>query len=287
MNGVQDHESNIVGIVGQSLTELYFLANLYPPGFDADAVTSIIAKFSYGTNEPWITTYGAEVWLTRMDRSPDGTFFAVSMDGELHISRGGISRVLDLGVPTGLNDVWVASDSEAFTVGLNGERVRILNNNFEVVRDPANRRLTAVRGSVRNNVVAVGNEGVIHRYDGERWSELDSPTNYNLLAVLVRSESEIYIAGTDGILFRGDGQRWERLSAPASSNITSLAWFGDTLYACLRPGGICVLKSDGLEPLKSLDVTYLRTITDHLFAVGGTLVARYNGSGWRGGKLEI
>jgi len=287
MAETQDHDASIVSIAGVNTSDLYFLAVLSLPTHPTE-VTSVIYTLSYAGNASSQVVYTVDTWLTRMDRSSGGVFYAVSIDGELHYSRNGFWHVLDVGVARGLNSVWAASDNDAFAVGRSGERARITNGVVQRIDDSAARNLYTVTGSDRNNVIAVGDSGVIHWFDGQRWSELESPTNYNLLTALVRSESEIYIGGARGVLFRGDGTRWEKLKAPPDLNITSLAWYGDRLYACTRPvGGIHVLTPSGLELIKSLDVTNLKAIGDHLFAIGGRLVAFYDGAVWRGGNLEL
>ena len=204
----------------------------------------------------------------------------------MHISKGNKWNILDLECPDGLNSVWASNDDEAFAVGLNGERVRVIGQTVTVVRDPEARRLNAIHGTSSANVYAVGDYGVIMNYDGKIWKDLDLPTNVNLLAVLCNSENEVYVGGSRGTLLKWNGVQWEALESPEIT-ITSIALFNGDLYVSAGRDGVYILGKDGLEPFKDLLIYHLKTIGKNLFGIGNRLVAQFDGSGWWGGDLDI
>lgn len=213
----------------------------------------------------------------------------VSMEGELHVFRQGAWRLLNLDCPSGLNSVWVATDNEAFAVGLKGERARIVGETVELVRDAEGRRLNCVHGSGPRNVFAVGDGGLIFRFDGVVWEELPALTESNLLTVLCKSEKEVYVGGAGGVLLHWNGVRWNviRIAGIAEITITSIAFYRDTLYAAVGRAGVYVLRENVLEPIKDEVLYRLRSIDDLLFGIGNRLVLQYDGESWWGGDLDL
>ena len=186
----------------------------------------------------------------------------------------------------GLNGVWAASDDEIFAVGLQGECIHLASKSLNVSVDSQKRKFINVHGSSRNNVFAVGDGGVVRRFDGNSWSDLSIGTTNNLMAVLSLSDTETYVAGGSGVLFRWSGNTWEWLGGEEMS-IHSLAWYNGKLYAAAGADGVFILGDNGLEKIKDLKMYYVHTIGDSLFAVGNRFVARYDGSGWWGGNLAV
>jgi hypothetical protein len=282
----QDHNTTIVSITGIDKERLHILSNLYCEPFDSESVLSVVSKLAHNPGGVCDTYYSTETWCTSMDQSTGGTLFVVSMEGEMHVSKGNKWIILDLECPDGLNSVWASNDDEAFAVGLNGERVRVIGQTVSVDRDPEPRRLNAIHGTSSANVYAVGDNGVIMNYDGTIWKDLHFPTNVNLLAVLCNSENEVYVGGSRGTLLKWNGVQWEALESPEIT-ITSLALFKGDLYVSAGRDGVYILGKNGLEPFKDLLIYRLKTIGNILFGIGNRLVAQFDGVGWWGGDLNI
>ncbi|QSQ19784.1 hypothetical protein JY651_31430 [Pyxidicoccus parkwayensis] len=286
MSTAPDHHTSFISIVGTNPRDLQLLANLSPPVDDPESIVTVIVSLVHEANTTWTKLLEVDAWVTDLARSSSGRLYAVDMDGQLHFtdSKGAWTN-RDVGCPDGLVSLWVASDDQVFAAGDHGERVRVSGKQVDIVRDEQERRLNAVHGCSTDDVYMVGEKGAVFRYQGQTWSELESPTNYSLLSVLCRSPREVYLAGARGMLFRGDGDTWEQLKAPEVT-ITSLAWYRDALYAAAGKDGIFRLGPQGLEKLKDLTLYRLRVIGDHLFGLGGRLVARFDGKGWWGGPVN-
>ncbi len=273
---MSDHSTSIVGITGTDNSDLYVLANLYTPPFDPEAVLSVVVK----------TVYSTESWCTSMDQH-GANLFVVSMDGEMHISAAGQWRTMELECPGGLNAVWAAGESEAYSVGVEGEIVHVTGNSFTKFTDADKRRLNAIHGSSSKHIVAVGDEGLVYIFDGQTWTQLECPTNTNLLSVLCCSDSLVYVSGANGVFFRLNNGAFEAIEAPPAP-ITSLGLFNNSVYAATGKSGLHVLLDDNTtEQLKEFIVYRLRTVNERLFAVGNKLVAQFDGEGWWGGELDL
>lgn len=281
-----EYNASLISITGTNNTNLRVLGNLYNEPFDSESVLSVVASLSHKPEVKWEIIYSTETWCTFMDQAAGGVLFVVSMEGELHKNSRGSWQVLDLECPEGLNSVWAANDNEAFAVGIKGERIHIIDDNFEVVHDPEMRRLNALHGIHGGQVFAVGDGGLVYRFDGTTWEELESPTNVNLLAVLCCSDTEVYVAGGKGTLLRWIGTGFELLEGPETA-VTDLAIHRGQLYAAAGREGVQILRDDKLEEFKDIQVYRMNTIDDRLYCIGNRLVAQYDGEEWWGGNLTI
>jgi len=285
MENNQDHNASIVSITGVNNNQLHLLVNLYYEPFDPESVLSVIATLEHKPDVKWNTIHSIEQWCTAMDQSKGGTLFVVSMEGELHVYNANKWTVLDLGCPDGLNSIWAANDNQAFIAGLGGERIRVIDEKIEITREPKSFRLNAIHGSSESNVVTVGDEGMVYKFDGINWKKIDLPTNVNLLSVYCHSEKEIFIGGA-GVLYRWDGSVWYEIDAQELI-ISSIAFYLGRFFLACGGKGVFSIQNDALELFKEITVYRLKHIDDSLFAIGNKLVAQYDGKEWWGGDLDL
>jgi hypothetical protein len=285
MNAKQDHQASLVSITGKSNQQLHLLANLYYEPIDPESVLSIIISLSHKPDVDGDTIYSTETWCTSLDESDGGTLYVVSMEGEMHVYRNESWHVLDLQAPNGLNSVWAANDNESFAVGLEGERIHVRGDQFEVTRDNNRVRLNAVHGSSTAHVMAVGDHGLAFRFDGKQWHKVELPTNVNLLGVYCLAEDQVLISGA-GVLFRWDGDAWFDIEADGL-NISDIAYWNKHFYLACGSNGVYFLQDDELVIKKELTVYRLNSIGDRLFGVGNRMVTQFDGEGWWGGDLDI
>jgi len=285
MENIPEHNTSIVSIVGKDNKHLFLLANLYYAPFDPESVLTVVVSLEHKPEVSWNTIHSMEQWCTSMDRSLGGNLFVVTMEGELHKFDGNQWGVTDLNCPDGLNSVWAANDNEVFIAGLGGERIRVINDQIELSKDPNNIRLNAIHGSSVTNVVAVGDEGMVFKYDGNNWRKTELPTNVNLLSVYCRSDNEILIGGAE-VLYRWDGVAWHDIESQ-NMIISSIEYFDNSYYLACGDNGVHVLINDKLALFKSITVYRLKKIDSLLFAIGNRLVAQFDGQEWWGGDLNL
>lgn len=77
---------------------------------------------------------------------------------------------------------------------------------------PQGQRLNRLWGSGPQDVWAVGEGGLLLRYDGQRWSRIPSDTKESLVAIAGRGRGDAWAVGREGTLLRLSGDRWSRWS---------------------------------------------------------------------------
>jgi hypothetical protein len=108
-------------------------------------------------------------------------------------------------------------------------------------------------GGAANIGFAVGNSGVILKYNGSTWTAETSPVTRNLFGVYVVSTLEAWAVGANGTILKWNGSSWSNFSSPVSDNLR----------------GISMLDQNGSGTAQSG------------WAVGNSGTAlRYNGASW-------
>lgn len=75
-----------------------------------------------------------------------------------------------------------------------------------------------VWGSAASNVVAVGNDGTILRYNGSTWSPEVSDTSEHLYGVSGSAPDNIIAVGANGTIVRYNGSNWSEVTHGATGN---------------------------------------------------------------------
>jgi photosystem II stability/assembly factor-like uncharacterized protein len=120
-----------------------------------------------------------------------------------------------------LEDVWGSSSSNIFAVGsprLVGSTryytiLRWNGSSWGVMTTPSvpagkSGRLRSVWGSSGSNVYAVGDDGVILRYNGAAWAAMSSGTTNPLYGVWGTASTNVYAVGLLGTIIRYNGEIW-------------------------------------------------------------------------------
>jgi hypothetical protein len=88
----------------------------------------------------------------------------------------------------------------------------------------------AIDGFNDKELYAVGWNGEIWRFDGKRWSQIDSPVNTVLVDVCCGGDGNVYACGRNGVLVHGRKNAWSVIEHGLGDDFWSLAWFGEELY---------------------------------------------------------
>jgi photosystem II stability/assembly factor-like uncharacterized protein len=144
-------------------------------------------------------------------------------------------------------------ESGALAVGLDGATLRYDASTGWQVESPPRRahhiNLLGVAFAGPSSAFAVGQFGVILRWDGTSWSEDPqsiSLTQSQLNAVAFASTGEGWAVGANGTILHYDGSRWsieEPPPADAGANVTSVAVAGSEAFAVV--GGNLIRRPPG------------------------------------------
>ena len=159
------------------------------------------------------------------------------------------------------------------------------------------RNLRAVWGSSPDNYFAVGDNGVIARFNGDEWRPSNSQVSDQLYGIYGNGPREIYAVGGTGrgLVLRWNGSSWVSFHEPAESLRGAWTSPGNHLYVAGDNG--FVGRYDRLSSLPSPDrhasaspfphlrIHELVGVGDGLFGAAGTMVTGDNGD-WSGAVVS-
>lgn len=98
--------------------------------------------------------------------------------------------------------------------------------------------LRGVWGAGRNDVWAVGDNGIILKYNGTTWNPVDSTTKFGLRGVWGSAANDVYAVGLGGTVLHYDGQVWKRQDSGTSIPLVGVFAVGKDVFAYGYSGSI-------------------------------------------------
>lgn len=279
-----DYQASIVGLLVTSNTGLYLLANLFELPFDAEDITSIIYKFQHKPEVIWEPIYNHYSWITSICSKDDGKLIAVDMNGNFHYNSGRKWELISTTCINGFNAV-ISDDTKTFAISVDGEIAVLTNNKIEIISNWIGNRLNAISLTRTKEVWAVGDSGLIVKFNGIDWSKFPSPTVENLISIYVTGKNDIYLGGA-GILLIWNGRNWVTIK-DFQVTIYSITGFNDCIYFACGKDGVYCFQNSSIVFVKALEVYKITTINNAMYAFGNRLMAQFNGSEWWGGQVEL
>jgi hypothetical protein len=204
--------------------------------------------------------------------------WAVGTSGSVVHFKDGVPQVIDVAAAgqTWLHGVWGAANS-LWIVGDAGLALVSAAGGFIKVAVPVKSNLLDVWGTADDMFWAVGDGGVVLRWDGMAW--LKVPTGpmggvvQNLRAVWGSAKDDVWVVGTQGTILHWTGTRFEQ-GAPTASYSLNDVWgrAKDDVYA-VGSGGVA-LHYDGAQwsALETGTSSSLQSVFGdahgHIFAAG-------------------
>ena len=136
---------------------------------------------------------------------------AVGANGAIARWNGTAWSTMTSGTTQTLNAVWVESPTVAWAAGNNGTVLQLATNTWSTETTNSTQPLNGVWGG-DNVVYAVGGNGEVRRRTGGTWSRVTVPSPELLYGVHGNSASDVVIVGTNGTLLRWNGTAWAVLS---------------------------------------------------------------------------
>ena len=115
-----------------------------------------------------------------------------------------------------IRDIWGHTSSEVFAVGDNGVIFRYSGSSWSQMESGTTESLRAIWGT-EGQVFAVGDNGTILQYRGLSWQRMDSGTSSALMAVSGNGAGSVFATGREGILLHFDGVSWQDVSERLST----------------------------------------------------------------------
>ena len=108
-----------------------------------------------------------------------------------------------------LRDIWGTSATNVYAVGEAGVVIRYDGTQWTQQPGISPRQsLNAIWGSSPTDIFAVGDFGMVLHYDGTSWSSQESGTAEHLFGVGGCDASNVYAVGLHGTILRYDGIKW-------------------------------------------------------------------------------
>jgi hypothetical protein len=224
-----------------------------------------------GTTDRGIVLHGdGEVW-SEMDTgatsmlwwiygfAPDDVYAVGERGVILHYDGAGWQRA-ESGTDLALYGVWGASGGDVWIVGGDPARagsavvLRGRGTSFRTVGDlPADLRPSAffkAYGYAEDDVIMVGTEGTVVRWDGTRWWREQVPTGEALFSLWGRGRDDLYAVGgwTAGTVLHFDGNGWTAVDATAGAGLSGVFTAPDSPTIAVGPAAyVLEILPDGTE----------------------------------------
>lgn len=235
-------------------------------GEDRSDVHFLVLRFDakYGfkpsEGESWImrsaagklySLYGGLAWFTGLWRSPAGHVYVSSADSAVVVNAAPGVRAgpwKEHKVQGTLSGVWGLDDRFVLAWGIHrgkGIMHRFDGTRWSEIESPG--EVYGVHGIAPNLVYAVGVQGLISRWDGARWQKVPSPTRAVLSDVFVADESEMYAVG-DHVVLQGSAHGWTEVVEGASHMFGVAKWKG-VVFVGGAGAGLLKLARNKLVPV--------------------------------------
>ncbi|MBF5005298.1 hypothetical protein [Diaphorobacter caeni] len=89
-----------------------------------------------------------------------------------------------------------------------------------------------IDGFDETDIYAVGGNGDVWQFDGNKWSQISFPTNQDLRNVCCGKDGRVYIAAQGGVTYRGRHDVWEKVSDACTAQwFKDMVWYQNKLWA--------------------------------------------------------
>ncbi len=203
--------------------------------------------------------------------------FAVGFEGTVAELAADVWSIVDMDVAVDLRGVDTA-DGTTIAVGDGGLALHHAGANgagWQSVDTGADGDLNAVAVASPQHALAVGERGLVLRWDGHAWQRLDSGTVRDLHAVTLIDDSSGFVAGDRGTLLRYDGETFEELEALGFRDLYAIDALDEQTVLAVGERGTILANLDGdwremrgpesrdLRDVRLLDATSAITVGTH------------------------
>jgi hypothetical protein len=216
---------------------------------------------------------------------------------DIWIGSGNMRRILHgdgrdwvvMRIPIDVTAIWANSPTDAWAVGSDDDRAAIVrwDGTQWKIHYREDRSMTAIWGRGPDDMWVAGDEGLMLRFDGERWNPVRTKTEDGFYSIFGTASGDLWAVGASGLLWNG---REKRLIDTGTSTDLYAVWgtAADDVWIATYDEGL--LHWNGKKFEKHDKLTGDEEITDNLYgvwgngrddvwAVGSTLL-HYDGRQW-------
>jgi len=262
---------------GKSVKNCYFLAHRWVANnWDDEALESWIGHVSDGE----ITLIkGYQGRISGLWKSPLGSlFFSTPTKKGSHIH---INKSLDPKYPNwdcydlsfSVTGIWGLNDQQVFAWGNvpNKKEQKLVcwdgTNWNEWPVPKKHTTIAAIHGQHPDLLVAVGDRGMIQRWNGKKWKKIDSSVYDDLMNVFVADEDHIYACGYDGMISGGASEKHWGIPFNEFTPVIDVVSINEEVWACCYDNGLLQLSEEGyFEPYDEIPVDRFYK-NDHLMLI--------------------
>ena len=278
-------------VSGVALDQCDVLAGRYDEdiGYRPPDAETWVVRFSPGDRIDTLFLKAAG-WLTGIWRSTSGRIFVTDIDRKVHHYDPAANQWAAFALDANLTGVWGLDDTHVFTWGLGQGSAPVVfswdGHGWRQIEAPG-QIIGQMHGLRPDLVFAVGDSGMIARWDGVRWTTMASSATGTLTSVFVVSDDEAYACGTDRELLAGSVHGWTKVLDAEVPLYTVARWRGDVYVGASLPLGLCKLDGRALvqvaPPIQALDLDARGSL---LVATNGYVAESTDGKTFTGRRVE-
>ncbi|SFC26162.1 WD40/YVTN/BNR-like repeat-containing protein [Tropicimonas isoalkanivorans] len=165
--------------------------------------------------------------LHALAASDDGGLLAAGQLGEVHHFDGERWRLhFDLKLDVTIMSLWSDGDATVIAVGDEGLILRWNGSDWARMTSGTRSALYGLWGRDREHLLAVGDFGLVLRWNGTAWQEFSSGTENFLFDVWGSALDDIFVVGLSGTICHFDGRSWRLTPARARNDLLAISGSG-------------------------------------------------------------
>ena len=238
-----------------------------------------------GAGTSKVELLGLNEWLTGLWCDDTPNLMVTSETGQVHHLLDGEWTARSVS-DRSLVAVWGFSHDRCYAVGDAGIVYRWDGAAWRGFSESFGQTVFDVRGISEDDVYACGGNGLLVHWNGSTWSQIDLGTNMRLLGLCPVDSDEAWVCGTQGSLYRGYRGAWEEVRL-TSTDLHGVAMFQGKLHIAGSTDGVLRLDGDLLTNIKNTVISYgVETRGGFLASAGDGIAIRYDGTSWAGLRYD-
>jgi len=186
------------------------------------------------------------------------------------------------------SDIWEVND-HIFVVGDGIISFKHQNANASVSSLKYNKKnleFNSVLGNSENSIFAVGKDGIIFYFDGDKWEQQFSPTEKDIESIWKRGTDDFYAVGEDGLFLAYDGNYWNEIETNLTYHLFDISGDDHTIWIAggmWQQSGVVIQyeKNQFSNPHMLVNIPFSSIdVTDNAVYVAGSEMYCYTQNQW-------